>query len=116
SRGGGLGYFRRLFLGLDLGRLLLDHRDQMIDDVLILEAVVGQAGDVDLMGVVAAAGETDIGLARLARAVDDAADDRERYRRGDVRQALLQHLDRLDDLEILARAGRAGDDGDAAAA
>ena len=43
------------------------------------------------MRAVAAAGEADIGLARLARAVDDAADDRERHRRRDVREPLLQH-------------------------
>ena len=42
----------------------------------VLEPVVGDAAEIDLMRVVAAAGEADIGLARLARAVDDAADDR----------------------------------------
>ena len=88
----------------------------MVDDVGVLQAVVGEAADIDLVGAVAAAGEADIGLARLARAVDDAADHRHRQRRRDVREALLEPLDGLDHLELLARAGRAGDDGDAAAA
>ena len=63
---------------LDLGGLFLDQLDEVVDDVGVLQAVVGEAADVDLVGAVAAAGEADIGLARLARAVDDAADDRER--------------------------------------
>ncbi len=82
----------------------------------VLQPMMRHARDIDLMRAVAAAGEADIGLARLAGAVDDAADDRERHRRGDVREPLLQHLDGLDDVEFLARAGRAGDDGDAAMA
>src|SRR6185312_4376294 len=101
-------------LRFDLGRLLFHHLDEVIDDALILEAVVRHAGNIDLMRIVAATGETDIGFARLARPVDDAADHRERHRRGDMRQALLQDLDRLDDFEILPRAGGARDDADAA--
>ena len=54
----------------------LDQLDQMVDDVGVFQAVIGDAADIDLVGAVAAAGEADIGLARLARAVDDAADDR----------------------------------------
>ena len=52
--------------------------DEMIDDVLVLEAMVGKAADIHLMRAVAAAGEADVGFARFARAVDDAADDRDR--------------------------------------
>ena len=73
--------------------------------------MVGEAADVDLVGAVAAAGEADIGLARLARTVDDAADHRQGQRRRDVGEALLEALDGLDDLELLAGAGRAGDAG-----
>src|SRR5205085_12387975 len=64
----------------------------------------------------AATGEADVGFARLARAVDDAADDRDGDRRRDVREALFEALDGLNDLELLAGAGGAGDHGDAAAA
>jgi len=81
----------------------------VVDNVSVFQAVVGEAADVDLVGAVAAAGEADVGLARLARAVDDAADDRQGERRRDVREALLESLDGLDDLELLAGAGRAGD-------
>ena len=96
--------------------LLLDELRQVLDDVLVLEAVIGHAGDIDLMRAVAAAGEADVGLARLAGAVDDAADDRERDRRRDVGEALLERRHGLDDVELLARAGRARDHGDAAPA
>ena len=54
---------------LDLGGLLFDQFDEVVDDVGVFEAVVGEAGEVDLVGAVAAAGEADIGLARFARAV-----------------------------------------------
>ncbi len=57
----------------------------MIDDAGVLQAVMRYAGDIDLVRAVAAAGEADVGLARLARAVHDAADHRHRHRRGDVR-------------------------------
>ena len=49
----------------------------MLDDALVFQAVGLIAVQIDLVGVVAAAGEADIGLARLARAIDDAADDRQ---------------------------------------
>ena len=52
--------FRRL-LRLDLGRLLLDQLDQVVDDAGVLQAMVRHARDIDLMGVVAAAGEADVG-------------------------------------------------------
>jgi hypothetical protein len=55
---------------------------------------------------VAAAGEADIGLPRLARTVD-AADDRNGHRRRDVGEPFLEPLDRLDRLELLPGAGRA---------
>ncbi len=87
----------------------------MVDDVGVSQAVVGEAADVDLVSAVAAAGKADIGLARLARAIDDAADHRHRQRRRDVRQAFLEPLDRLDHLELLPGAGRARNHRDAAA-
>ena len=49
---------------LDRGGLLLDPLNQVINDIGILQPVVGNSADIDLMGVVAAAGEADIGLAR----------------------------------------------------
>jgi hypothetical protein len=78
--------------------------------------MVGDAAQINLMRVVAAAGEADIGLARLARPVDDAADDREGQRRRDVGEPLFEQFDGLDHLELLARAGRAGDHRDPAPA
>src|SRR6516164_832241 len=89
----------------DLCRLFLDQFDEVVDDVGVFEAVVGEAADVDLVGVVAAAGEADVGFAGFARAVDDTADDRHGQGRRDVREALLEPLDRFDDLELLAGAG-----------
>ena len=108
----GLGRLR----SLDLRRLLLDQLDQVVDDVGILQPMVRHARDIDLVRAVAAAGEADVGLARLARAVHDAADHRHRHRRGDVGDALLQRLDGADHVVLLARAGRAGDEVDAAMA
>ena len=71
------GFFFRLLLRFDLGGFLLHQLNEVVDDVGVFEAVVGEAADVDLVGAVAAAGEADIGFARFARAVDDAADDRD---------------------------------------
>src|SRR5207248_8408911 len=83
----------------ELGGLFLDQLDQVIDNVGILEPVVGHAADIDLMRVVAAAGKADIGLARFAWPIDDAADHRQRQRRRDMSEPLLEYLDRLDDLK-----------------
>src|SRR6185436_20508096 len=88
----------------------------MVDHVLVADMMVGDAGQIDHVLAVAAAGEADIGLARLARAVDDAAEDRKRHRCADVGEPLLERLDGADDVEALARAARAGDDADAAIA
>ena len=74
--------------GFDLSGLFLDQLDEVLDDVGVFVAVVGEAADVDLVGAVAAAGEADVGLARPARAVDDAADHRHGERRRDARGAL----------------------------
>jgi hypothetical protein len=94
-----------LLRGFDLGGFFFDQFDEVVDDVGVFKAVVGEAADEDLVGAVAAAGEADIGLARFARAVDDAADDRDGEPRRDVREPLLEPLDGLDDLELLAGAG-----------
>jgi len=69
---------RVLPAGLDLRRLLFDERHQMIDDVGVLEPMIGRPFEIDHVRAVAAAGEADVGFRRLARAVDDAADDRDR--------------------------------------
>src|SRR3546814_2479919 len=72
--------FRRDLLcglgGVDLGGLGLDQLDDVIDHVGILHMVVGDAREIDHVGAVAAAGDAAIGLARLAGAVDDAAEHR----------------------------------------
>src|SRR3546814_3531754 len=69
--------------------------DQMIDDAVVLQAVVRHALDVDLVGAAPAAGEADVGHQRLAGAVHHAADHRDGHRRGDVGKALLEDLDGL---------------------
>src|SRR3546814_8467003 len=76
--------------------------------------VVGDAREIDHVGAVAAAGDADIGLARLAGAVDDAAEHRPAHRRADVLEALLQFLDGADDVDAVPRATGAPDDADAA--
>ena len=85
-------------------RLALDQLDEMIDQTGLVDPVVGDAVDIHEVGVVAAAGEADVGLPGLAGSVDDTTDDRERQGRGDVLQPVLQHLHRPDDGERLARA------------
>ena len=77
-----------------------------VDDLIMCEREY--YGDAALRRRLAAAGEADIGFARFARAVDDAADDRHGQWRRDVREPFLEPLDRLDDLELLPGAGRAG--------
>src|SRR5258708_5461577 len=104
----------RFLCRLDLRRLFLDETDEVVDHALILQPVRCHAAEIDLMCVVAAAREADIGLARLARTVDDTADDGQGQRRRDVGQLLLADADRLDDVEILPRAGWARDDRHAA--
>ena len=79
----------------------------MVDDIGVLEAMIGQPAEIDLMCAVAAAGKTDVGLARLAGPIDDTADDRNRQRRRYMGEALLEPFDRLDHFELLSRAGRA---------
>src|SRR6185369_1460359 len=58
----------------------------------------------------------DVGFTRLAGAVDDAAQYRERERGLDVAEPVFERLDRADHVESLAGAARAGDDADAAGA
>ena len=101
---------------LDLGRLGLDQLDDMLDHVGVLDMMVGHARQIDHVLAVAAAGDADVGLARFAGAVDDAAEHRERHRRADMLQPLLERLDGADHVEALPRAARAGDDADAAVA
>src|SRR3546814_2104640 len=66
------------------------------------------------MLAVAAAGDADVGFARLAGAVDDAAEDRERHRGLDMLERILEPLHGADDVETLPRAARARHDADAA--
>src|SRR3546814_11529054 len=77
---------------LDLGRLGLDQRDDVRDHVCVLYMVVGDARQIDHLLAVAAAGAADVGFARLAGAVADAAEDRQRHRGLDMMQRLLAPL------------------------
>src|SRR3546814_18508832 len=76
--------------------------------------VVGDARQIDHMLAVAAAGDADVGFARLAGAVDDAAEDRERHRGLDMLERILEPLHGADDVDTLPRAARARHDADAA--
>ena len=88
----------------------------MLDDIPVRQPVISKAGDIDLMGSLAAAGQADISLARFARPVHHTADDRDGDRHVDMLQTLLDHLYRFDDIELLARAGGTGNDRHTAAA
>src|SRR3546814_8616122 len=88
----------------------------MADHGGVGDMVVGDPRKEDHMLAVAAAGDADVGFARLAGAVDDAAQYRERHRGLDVAERLFERLDGADDVEPLARAAGAGDDADAAGA
>src|SRR5262249_45096127 len=46
---------------LDLGDLLLDQFDKVVDDIGVLQPVVGDPAQIDLVHIVAAAREADIG-------------------------------------------------------
>src|SRR3546814_4316452 len=72
--------------------------------------MIGDARQIDHVLARAAAGEADIGLARFAGAVDDAAQHRKRHRRADMLEPLLKLFDRADHVEALPCAAWAGDD------
>jgi hypothetical protein len=76
--------------GFDLRSPLLDRIDEVVDDVGVFQAVVGDATDVDLVGSVAAAGEADVGFARLARPLTTQPMTRDGEWRRDVREALIE--------------------------
>src|SRR4029450_947297 len=105
-----LGGFARRFIcsvaRLDLRRLLLDEADDMVDHLLVADMMVGDAGQIDHMLALAAAGDADVGLARFARAIDDASEHAQRHRGPDVLQPLLQLFDSTDDVEARARTAR----------
>src|SRR5262249_19863767 len=82
--------------GLDFGCLLFAQFDDMIDESGVVELINRLAVEIDHAGARAAAGEADVGFARFAWAVHDAADDRKRHRRGDVLQAFFQDAHGLD--------------------
>src|SRR3546814_13789117 len=71
--------------------------------------MIGDARQIDHVLARAAAGEADIGLARFAGAVDDAAQHRKRHRRADMLEPLLKLFDRADHVEALPCAAWAGD-------
>src|SRR3546814_17155756 len=72
--------------------------------------MIGDARQIDHVLARAAAGEADIGLARFAGAVDDAAQHRKRHRRADMLEPPLKLFDRADHVEALPCADWAGDD------
>ena len=53
----------RNLAGLDGRGAGLDKLDNMLDDIPVRQPVIGKAGDIDLMGSLAAAGQADISLA-----------------------------------------------------
>src|SRR3546814_12332118 len=69
---------------LDLGGPGFDQFDQMIDDAVVLPAVVRQDLDVDLVGAAPAAGEADVGPTRLAGPVHLTPDPRACTRQSDL--------------------------------
>src|SRR5688500_8727871 len=79
---GGVG--KGLGRGFELGGLGFDEADDVVDHFLVPNMMVGDSGEVDHVLALAAAGDADVGLARLAGAVDDAAEHAERHRRADV--------------------------------
>src|SRR5690606_25373777 len=72
--------------------------------------------EIDHVLAGAAAGNSDIGLARFAGAVHDTAEHRERKRRLYVLESLLERVDRADYVETLASAAWARNDADATGA
>src|SRR5262249_7800591 len=96
----------RVALGLDFGGFLLAEFDDVIDERFVLQLINRLAVQIDHAGAGATTGETDVGLARFARSVHHAADDRQRHGRGDVLQAVFQNFNGLDYVEALPRAGR----------
>src|SRR5207248_11098016 len=103
-------------VGFDLGGLGFDQLHDVIDHLGVFDVVVGDAREIDHVRAVAAAGDADVGLARFAGAVHDAAEHTERHWRLDVLQAGLERFDGADHVEALPRAAGAGDDTHAAAA
>ena len=60
---------------------MVEHIVGLVEHLLVVHLVVGLSGDIDHAGALAAAGEADVGVERLARAIDHAADDRQRHGR-----------------------------------
>jgi hypothetical protein len=83
-------FFFAALCGFDLGGLFSTNSTRWSTMSASLEPMVGDAAQIDLVRAVGAAGETDIGLARLAKAVDDAADHRHGEWRRDVLEALFE--------------------------
>ena len=78
--------------------------------------MVGDARQIDHMLAIAAAGDADVGLARFAGAIDNAAEDREGHGCFDMAKRILQLLHRADDVKALAGAAWAAYDAHAAGA
>ena len=76
----------------------------MLDQILIRQTVISKPRHIYLMRAFATAGETNIGLARLARAIHNAANDRNGNRLVDMLQPVLDDLHCLNHVELLARA------------
>src|SRR6185369_17501947 len=78
--------------------------------------MVGDPRQIDHVRPVPAARQSNVGLARFARPVDDTAEHRKRHRRLDMLEPIFERLDGADHVETLASAARARDDSDSAAA
>jgi hypothetical protein len=62
-RGGEAGRLLPPLCRFDFSGFFFDQLDEVVDDVGVFQAVVGQAVDVHLVGAVAAAGKADVGFA-----------------------------------------------------
>ncbi len=76
--------------GVDGGCFGFDQFHNMRDHIGVFDMVIGHARKIDHMLSITAAGDADVGLARFARAVDDAAEDRERQWRFNMAERVLK--------------------------
>jgi len=93
----------RLALAAQGFGFLLHETDNVIDHFGIRDIMVGAAGDEHLAAFLAATGKAQIGQGRLARSVHDTADNRQADRLGNMRKALFEQFDGLDDVKTLPR-------------
>src|SRR3989304_423483 len=76
--------------GLDLGGLIFDELAHVVDHLRVRPLMVGPAFHVNEPRPRAAAGKSDVGDERLARAIHDTADNGKGDGRGDMRKRRLE--------------------------